>query len=78
MACWIFGKTSAKICGFTPNTTTSELKITSSARVMPNINGKIGASTTSICKNDFVTKEQFQTAKEMFNFSAVIPDLLVI
>ncbi len=35
-------------------------------RVMPNINGKIGASTTGICKNDFVTKEQFQTAKEMF------------
>lgn len=35
-------------------------------RVMPNINGKIGASTTGICKNDFVTKEQFQIAKEMF------------
>lgn len=36
-------------------------------RVMPNINGKIGASTTGICKNDFVTAEQFQIAKEMFS-----------
>ena len=36
-------------------------------RVMPNINGKIGASTTAICKNDFVTKRQFQTAKNMFS-----------
>ena len=36
-------------------------------RVMPNINGKIGASTTGICKNDFVTNEQFDTAKNMFS-----------
>lgn len=36
-------------------------------RVMPNINGKIGASTTGICKNDFVTEEQFKIAKDMFS-----------
>lgn len=39
---------------------------TAIVRVMPNINGKIGASTTGICKNNAVTEEQFKTAKNMF------------
>ncbi len=35
-------------------------------RVMPNINAKIGASTTGICKNAFVTEKQLSDAKSIF------------
>lgn len=35
-------------------------KDTPIVRVMPNINAKIGASTTGICHNDAVTAEQLQ------------------
>lgn len=44
-------------------------------RVMPNINGKIGASTTGICKNDFVTNEQFETAKNMFSTIGTVQEI---
>ena len=35
-------------------------------RVMPNINAKIGASTTGICHNDAVTAEQLEAVKAVF------------
>lgn len=46
-------------------------------RVMPNINAKIGASTTGVCANDFVTEEQLEGVKEVFSTIgsvAVIPE----
>ncbi len=39
---------------------------TSVLRVMPNINAKIGASTTGICANAVVTAEQFAQVKQVF------------
>lgn len=39
---------------------------TAIVRVMPNINAKIGASTSGFCANAFVTEEQKAIAKEMF------------
>ena len=36
-------------------------------RVMPNINAKIGASTTGICHNAAATKEQITIVREMFS-----------
>lgn len=36
-------------------------------RVMPNINAKIGASTTGICVNEFVTPDQKQLVVDMFS-----------
>ena len=35
-------------------------------RVMPNINAKIGASTSGMCVNGYVTEEQKAIAREMF------------
>ncbi len=35
-------------------------------RVMPNINAKIGASTTGICPNAVVSDEQLKTVKDIF------------
>ena len=40
-------------------------KDTPIVRVMPNINAKIGASTTGICHNDAVTAEQLAAAREL-------------
>ncbi len=37
------------------------------ARVMPNINAKIGASTSGICWNESVTKEQKELSVRMFS-----------
>lgn len=36
-------------------------------RVMPNINGKVGAGTTGICHNEFVSEAQLQEIKEVFS-----------
>lgn len=41
-------------------------KDTPIVRVMPNINAKIGASTTGICHNDAVTAEQLAAVKAVF------------
>lgn len=46
-------------------------------RVMPNINAKIGASTTGICANGYVTAEQLEDVKKVFSTIgsvAVIPE----
>lgn len=43
-------------------------------RVMPNINAKIGAATSGICKNAFVTEEEMTLVTEMFQtVGSVIP-----
>lgn len=44
-------------------------------RVMPNINAKIGASTTGICKNAFVTEKQLTTAKNIFSTIGSITEI---
>lgn len=44
-------------------------------RVMPNINAKIGASTSGMCANDFVTEEQKTIVKEMFETIGTVAEV---
>lgn len=64
------GKTLDYLAGFFPEKTPI-------IRVMPNINAKIGASTTGVCANDFVTEEELEGVKQVFSTIgsvAVIPE----
>lgn len=44
-------------------------------RVMPNINAKIGASTTGMCCNEYVTKEQRGIVREIFETIGSVADI---
>lgn len=54
------GKTLDYLSGFFPERTPI-------VRVMPNINAKIGASTTGLCGNEFVSAEQKQLVQDIFS-----------
>lgn len=54
------GKTLDYLSGFFPEQTPI-------VRVMPNINAKIGASTTGLCGNEFVSAEQKQLVQDIFS-----------
>lgn len=45
------------------------------ARVMPNINAKIGASTSGLCVNGFVTAEQKALVREMFSTIGTVAEI---
>lgn len=44
-------------------------------RVMPNINAKIGGSTTGICVNEFVTSQQKQVVRDMFSTIGTVEEI---
>lgn len=44
-------------------------------RVMPNINAKIGASTSGLCANTLVTEEQKETVREMFRTIGTVAEV---
>jgi len=44
-------------------------------RIMPNINAKIGASTTGLCANAFVTAEQKAIVREMFETIGTVAEV---
>lgn len=44
-------------------------------RVMPNINAKIGASTSGLCANALVTEEQKETVREMFRTIGTVAEI---
>lgn len=44
-------------------------------RVMPNINAKIGASTTGICVNEFVSSQQKQLVQDMFSTIGTVVEI---
>lgn len=45
------------------------------ARVMPNINAKIGAATSGLCVNEYVTEEQKEIVKGMFETIGTVIDV---
>lgn len=44
-------------------------------RVMPNINAKIGASTSGMCANEWVSEEQKSTVRKMFETIGTVMDV---
>lgn len=62
------GKTLDYLAGLLP-------KGTPIVRVMPNINAKIGASTSGLCANEMVTEEQKAIAKGMFQTIGTVAEV---
>jgi len=48
---------------------------TAIVRVMPNINAKIGASTTGFCVNEFVSSEQKQLVQDIFSTIGTVVEI---
>lgn len=44
-------------------------------RVMPNINAKIGASTTGLCTNEFVSDQQRQLVRDIFSTIGTVAEI---
>ncbi|MDD4843585.1 MAG: pyrroline-5-carboxylate reductase [Anaerotignum sp.] len=44
-------------------------------RVMPNINAKIGASTTGLCANEYVSGEEKQLVKDIFSTIGTVAEI---
>ncbi len=44
-------------------------------RIMPNINAEILMSTTAICKNEFVSKEELETVKSIMSGVGMVSDV---
>lgn len=62
------GKTLAALASLLPEGTPI-------ARVMPNINAKIGAATSGLCVNDFVTAEQKAIVQDIFSKIGTVIEL---
>lgn len=62
------GKTLEYLGGFFPEGTAI-------VRVMPNINAKIGASTTGICVNGYVSPQQKQLVKDIFSTIGTVGEI---
>lgn len=44
-------------------------------RIMPNVNAEVGMSTTSICKNQFVTDDELETVKNIMSYAGKVIDV---
>lgn len=62
------GKTLEYLSGFFPEKTAI-------VRVMPNINAKIGASTTGLCVNEFVSTQQKQLVRDIFSTIGTVAEI---